>query len=653
MHFHIVFQPGQMLDGYSSHENEDSIYNVLVPALNTNLMKLNSCLQKVKEVDLNTKKMIENATINQFISYSITDEITTAPRNENRSIQNNIVTEPLQLESGYVGELYVTNIVDQLGGICYIIDANSMPNTEMLFGLKPKLLKRLPKPDEIFGYFYLDKCMFRARRDTDGIIVNGQFKAVLIDIGCKIDINIENNLHHFFEVTDNGKHLSSFARKCQVFLLPENLSLDNLLHQRVCYKVLCVENGSNMVYINILEFNKARGDNDSENVQFTFFSHFLIDIDILPLPSRYAEHILKHNENKIKTSVTEHSCIIDEGEQIQLSANNPFIDSFEISNKNAMAIKAQFSKKFQLCKSLNGLADGWIEKNSKFMKTNIHLQVEPKQYLVTQNTLDSRNSAFTPSNSSSEENTLIDSKKELTHINFIDHDPEQDSRNTRPSSVTTEAFEKESNISVDIPLPSFIIEPPSIGDEIIIQPTHVENASEFYAYTKHEKIKNVEEFTEMLSMNALCWKKYDPSNAVKTPKLGEKVFVKHEETVYRGEIIATLETYLFQVNLIDYGGCLKVHINNIFYYDSTLNAYPAYAQHYRINGIKPIQEMYDHDYTVISDVEKILTVAEMKATIIDIIQSNYRITYVVDLYDENNLNTAETLTFKNLARLAE
>lgn len=642
MHVHIVFQPGQMLDDYSSHGNEDLVYNVLVPALNTNLMKLNSCLQKVKEVDLNTKKMIENATINQFISYSITDEIIAAPKNENRSIQNNIFTEPSKLESGYVGELYVTNIVDQLAGICYIIDANSMPNTEMLFGLKPKLLKRLPKPDEIFGYYYLDKCMFRARRDTDGIIANGQLKAVLIDIGCEIDINIENNLHHFFEVTDKGKHLSSFARKCQVFLLPENLSLDSLLHQRVCYKVLCVENGGNMVYINILKFSKARGDNDNENVQLTFFSHFLIDI----LPSIYAEHILEHNENKIETS--EHSCIIDEGEQIQLLTSNPFIDSFGISSKIAMVHKAQFSKKFQLCKSLNGLTDGWIEQNSKFMKTNIHLDVEPKQYPVTQNTLDSRKKSLISSSSSSEENTLIDSKKELTHINFMNHEPEQV---TRPSSVTTEVFEKESNISVDISLPSFIIEPPSIGDEITIQPTYVENASEFYAYTKHEQIKNVEEFTDMLSSNDLRWKKYDLSNAA--PKLGEKVFVKQEEKVYRGEIIGKLETYLFHVKLIDYGDCLKVQISNIFYYDSTLNAYPAYAQHYRINGIKPIQEMYDHDYTVISDVEKILMAAEMKATIIDIISSKYRITYVVDLYDENNLNAAETLTFKNLARLAE
>lgn len=98
---------------------------------------------------------------------------------------------------------------------------------------------------------------------------------------------------------------------------------------------------------------------------------------------------------------------------------------------------------------------------------------------------------------------------------------------------------------------------------------------------------------------------------------------------------------------MDYGNCAKVKTAQLYKYDDKWHQYPVYALRFRIDGIEETNP-WDNDAR---NALELILIADCDATVLRIqhCEKTNRLTYVVDLYDENGLNVAETMVHRNFA----
>lgn len=191
------------------------------------------CTTKCEDETVN----MANGTKNSFILYSSLHELklieSPKPKFSNHHIQH---------ENGYIGLGFISHIVNSTRGLVYISDVAAMPDPVIVFGIKPKPMLHTPRLGEIFGYLFQNKYFVRAIRieyDLQDTLKEEKCTVLLIDIGCKIRIDIDPNFSNLFEVTVEGGKLQSFTKAAHLLNIPPNLCIYDLLHTRVQYKVIC------------------------------------------------------------------------------------------------------------------------------------------------------------------------------------------------------------------------------------------------------------------------------------------------------------------------------------------------------------------------------------------------------------------------------
>lgn len=200
---------------------------------------------------------------------------------------------------------------------------------------------------------------------------------------------------------------------------------------------------------------------------------------------------------------------------------------------------------------------------------------------------------------------------------------------------------------------------PQVGDNIKILLQVLESSEVFYATVVNDPERDmaVHEFSLLLNhvknKEQYMFKQYGTaSDGFSKPKLFEKVLAKYaDECYYRAQVIGVIDEHTFHVFYVDYGNCAKVSTAQLFRYNSKWDKYPAYALRFRINGI---EEVNPWDYEARYTLEQLLNGdCDTNVVRIQYCEKTKRTTYVVDLYDENGLNVADTMVQKNMAIYTE
>lgn len=214
-------------------------------------MQLNEGLEMLDDINIERSdddiQNMANTTANKFLLYSMLDEF---KLNDNPA--PTILNVKIQRTKGYVGLGFVSHIFNETRGLVYMLDVMSMPDPSILFGANPKPLMHTPRSGEMFGYLFQNKYLVRATRvqyESNETIDKNQYSAMLMDIGCEIRIDINPNGANLFEVTEEARSTPSFATMINLLNIPTTLTISDLLHLRVQYKVLCNEGGFMLVDI--------------------------------------------------------------------------------------------------------------------------------------------------------------------------------------------------------------------------------------------------------------------------------------------------------------------------------------------------------------------------------------------------------------------
>lgn len=286
----------ESIKSVSLNGSESSDLEVILSALVTKLMQFNAGLKKIERINATTNE--ENGTkntANQFVLHSILDEFNLTENKPRQTTSNSHVVHT----SDYIGNGFISHILNESGGIVYILDANSMPDPMILYGENPKQLSHTPKPGEMFAYIFQEIYLVRAvRLEFECREKNGskeQFSALLIDIGCVIRINIELNRNGIYEVTEAAKSIPSYAKICRLVHVPKHTNISDLLHTRISYKVIC--NDNNLMLIDIVR--AAINPFECGQNEWNFYMYFKM---ILP------PKIDQCHQNKVETKLQIDQC---------------------------------------------------------------------------------------------------------------------------------------------------------------------------------------------------------------------------------------------------------------------------------------------------------------------------------------------------------
>ncbi|XP_055323486.1 uncharacterized protein LOC129578647 [Sitodiplosis mosellana] len=249
-------------------------------------------------------------------------------------------------------------------------------------------------------------------------------------------------------------------------------------------------------------------------------------------------------------------------------------------------------------------------------------------------------------------NSLEDSIEEewaFQHAKPTNGEPEEKmppaSQTNSIEPIQNKIKKKEKHTSTEYPQPKKL---PAIGETVLILYEHMVSVEEFYAVLRFDPTRDMEvdEFSVMMNKEWNIQRLQQYNHKCK-PKLFDKVIAMFENWYCRAKIIKVIDEHVFQVYYVDYGNCAKVKTLQLYKYDERLDKYPAYALHFRLNGVKEVNPWDNNSRQAIEQI----MITECEATVVDIIHCDKmnRNTYVVDLRDENGLNVAETLISKNYA----
>lgn len=379
---------------------------------------------------------------------------------------------------------------------------------------------------------------------------------------------------------------------------------------------------------------------------------------------------------------------------------NPFY--YDLNESDVVSTKPKFIN-FQLTKILNNLSEDWIDKNlshnlaavpkignnkslnkvthddhitsnqlndfkqvTQMKSTNAPdgmpvqttLISKPQKYHEPEKTIQNR--GVEPNNQRHRDDNVPKSnvsngkQESFHHVKPVNTDEAKEKMPSAPQTKPIKPAQTLTSINIngkksalpsaDYPQPKKL---PAIGDQLTILYEYMENVEQFYAVIRNDSTRNMEVDDFCALMNKMeNTKSLVQYNSKRKPKLFDKVIAKFEKWYCRAKIVKVIDEHVFQVYFVDYGNCAKVQTLELFEYNDKWDKYPAYALHFRVNGIK---ETNPYDQAARQAIEQIMT-TECEATVVDIEYSEKlnRNTYVVDLLDENGLNVAQTLLSKNM-----
>lgn len=513
-----------------------------------------------------------HVTENQFLKYSIIDEMT---RSDYTLIPepSTIWDQDIRYETNHIGFAFVSHIIDELGGQCFIIDVALMPKVRGIIDTQLKPIEHVPQPRQMFIYLYQEKFLLRAiRLDEFPPYSDDTFEAQLVDIGCKITIKIEKFKRNAFMLKDESIAIPKFVQKCQVLQIPNGLCMFDLLHARVEYKVLC--RYDDLIFIDVLR--KDSEEFYKKNAVPDFYSYFRYDLS----------NMLPQSSSIISKAITEDVKLPVKGDTTQ----NVAVEKHVIVQQNEEDDQIK-EKKMQLAKRL--------------YKPFERLTVEDEENVRSKQTVDHDKEAT----------------RSLNHNN--------------QTKSTVEYIKKGAEIMKSV----YATNLPAIGEKVIVNVTNAITPCEFYgslsSKSSIELIDKIasDEFQQRLRL-------------LRTPpKIGDKVFAIYNMGLFRAIIIRIYDKNTCQVYYYDYGNCAKVQISEIYESDTMLEEYPPFALHFRINRTEPCHE---NDINSIHCLEKILLIAPVQATIVDIVHDSDigEPILIVDLLDQNDIDVAKTLANK-------
>lgn len=362
---------------------QDPKINFVLSSLCTKWMQLNAKLEKIDCINI-TETDTTNGTANKLILYSILDEF---KLNESQKPQSPNIN--VDRKTGYSGLGFISHIANETQGTVYILDVMSMPDPFILYGSTLKPLTHVPLPGEMFAYIYQEKYLFRAirsayeyRDQNSSTTTTNQFGAMLIDIGCVVRVDIKPNYRDLYEVTQAAKIIPAYAKMCHLVQIPPKMSVYDLLHTRIQYKVLC--NDGNHMFVNIVNagVNPFAVQQQKEwNFYMYFFGHHLNTVTT----SKITSDQYHNTNNNIQYTVDIQHTKPETTVPVERNENdlNPFADSsqyeiksiaitplndkrnpfyYDPNNEEIVSSKPKFLN-FQLTKILNNLSDDWIDKN--------------------------------------------------------------------------------------------------------------------------------------------------------------------------------------------------------------------------------------------------------------------------------------------------
>lgn len=255
-------------------------------SLCTKLMQLNAGMERLDDISINAMgnrmQNMTTATANKFIMHSILDEFNLndsempAPKRSidiARDHQNNNNNNKSSVDNR-IG--FISHIVSETMGSVYILDVQRMPDPLVLFGCEPKRLTAMPAPGEMFGYVFQEKYLVRAIRQTyeseAELLLNNQFSAQLIDIGCVVRINVKPLPRSLYRVNEGAKSIPAYATLCRLVEIPDKMTIYDLLHTRIQYNVLFVYDG--MTYVAIPRTGINPFDTAQQN-EWNFYKYFI------------------------------------------------------------------------------------------------------------------------------------------------------------------------------------------------------------------------------------------------------------------------------------------------------------------------------------------------------------------------------------------
>lgn len=589
------------------------------------LMRINSGFSKVKQFNGKYDDS-DGVTADRFLQYLIIDEMKENDHNiqvaESMSLSNSLYKQ------GYVGDAFVTHLIDQVRGLCYIIDCESMQKLKGLFNQQLHPLEHLPKPREQFAYLYEDSILFRAIRcDEFAPYTEGKFEIFLNDIGCKIKVDINKSKRHFFMLSGTVKSVSDYIRKCQIVNMPRDLNTLDLLHARIQYKIIF--NDGETVYINVLAQNAQEFYGNQPDDQQNFYSYLWADSQQLlssfdkyetrnASPEMVSEAIPLQASVKIVESIeiniaeTQQTIPAMTSESIEsnipktretmpttTSKSNPSRDKFaEITGKSVAEPAKNISKH-------NGTKVATGRKTRQEIATMLYNLKEEDKELPRQ--------ISDPQSKDVYQGTLGDSKQQLLNERM---------RGSHEKLMTILQLSKV----------------PSVGQKMMVQATSILDVNRFYGYNIDDSLR-YEHFFERFCCDSL--RKIDSQLQV-----NDKILANFGDIVYRAVVTQIFDVNLFQVFYLDFGHYHKVTSANIFQWDPSMNELPKRALCFRINGIRPL---FKNDICGIYGTQQILLKSLVEATVVDVCNDGGLTTIVIDATDENGLNVATTLTIKNFA----
>lgn len=608
-----------------------------------------------------------------------------------------------------ISECMVVYVDDAILDTCYILDFDALPDATVLYGEFPNLLKRVPKKGEMFGYLLHGEYMFRAMR-IGPISFTGYYKAALIDTGRVFKIPAKPANH--FEVTNQAKSIPAYARRCKIFMMPDELNIIDILFKRISYRILY--DNMQCMDINILSLLRQANDDDSVSALADFLEIFRIDPNILP-PNNDCYDNDEITEPPAENVISTENGYTPKTQETQNGSNlNPFIDiteeeiakelssapkncfffndnfdnnstdnnegddcrSDDSDNSTVTVVEIQhtrddndesmnqmiaLSRKGRLCQSLCGLVDFRPDTADEPTESSQHQRNSPTDCQLAS----SDTSVHHMEKSDCEDNLLAEnllsnmvvkndhSSAELTIINAIDLCNENKLLNEdETDAIPYVPNEKPSSFPFIIPTNCNSNKMPSHGDRISIRVSWIKNVNHFYAYTTIGGLNTYTEFYKLLNSteHTANLKPFNVNDSAEFPKVFDYVFIKYENAFYRGRVIGKFDTYLFWIDFIDHGECAKIRVQDLFGYDMKWNEYAPFVNYYRINGIKEFMGTH-FGGKYFKDLNAILCAADIEATVVDIQSLKTRNMFVVDLLDENGMNVAQTMARLNLALL--
>lgn len=552
-------------------------------------MRINSGFSKVKQINGKCDDS-DGATADQILLYLMIDEM----KENDHNIQ---VAAPMPFSNslykrGYVGDAFVTHLIDQIRGICYIINCESMPRLKGQFNQQLQSLEHIPEPREQFAYLYEGTMLFRAIRcDEFAPYTDDRFDVFLTDIGCKIKVDINKSKQNFCVLSDTVKSVSGYMRKCQIVNMPRDLNTLDLLHTRIQYNIIF--NDGETVYINILAKDAQDFYANQPDDQQNFYSYLWANSAQLSS--------LKKNETPNASPGTV-------SEAIPVPAEAKGVEYIEPNmTKTRETIPATASESSQ-------------DKVAEITAKNI---AEPAENSCKHN----GTKIPTVRNTRRELTTMLYNLKE-EDLKLLDKELPHDISEPQPQAVSHKKLMtilQSSNV-------------PSVGTKMTVQATDILDVSKFYGHNVEDTLR-YDEFFNRFNPDSLC--KIDSQ-----PQVNDRILVIYENEIHRAVVTQILDINLFQVFYLDSGHCYKVTSANIFKWDPSMDELPYRALRFRINRIRPL---FENDICGIYGAQRLLLASVIGATVVDVCDDGGLNTIVIDAIDENGLDIATTLIMKNLA----